>query len=208
MKLLILGASGGTGQQLVLQALEQDHEVTAFVRDPAKMNISHEKLSVIKGDVLDENILMKALEGKDVVISALGCGKSLKSDNLITNAMNTIIPAMNATGIRRIVFESAFGVGDTLKQANFVQKLIFRSLLKNIYGDKEKAEEQLRSSGLDWILVYPVVLTNGPATGEYQVAEKLPMKGMPKVSRADVAHFMLRQLADQSFLKKGAVIMN
>jgi len=208
MKLLILGASGGTGQQLVAQALQQHHEVTAFVRDPAKMNISHEKLTLIKGDVLDKTGLIKALEGKDAVLSALGVGKSLKSNNLMTNAMANIIPAMNATGVKRIIFESAFGVGETLKQADLIQKIIFSTLLKGIYTDKAKADEQLRNSGLDWVLVYPVVLTNGPATGKYQVAEKLTMKGMPKVSRADVAHFMLRQLADQSYLKKGAVIMS
>jgi len=113
MKLLILGASGGTGQELVAQALEQNHDVTAFVRDPAKISMSHEKLTVIKGDVLDKNILIKALEGKDAVLSALGVGKSLKSNNLMTNAMSNIIPAMNATGVKRIIFESAFGVGET-----------------------------------------------------------------------------------------------
>ena len=208
MKLLILGATGPSGLKLVEQSLEQGHEVTAFVRTPAKMKISHARLTVAKGDVLDKDSLLRALEGKDAVLSALGVGKSLRANNLMTNAMSNIIPAMNERGIKRLIFESAFGVGETLQQADLIQKIIFRTLLKGLYSDKAKAEEQLRSSALDWVLVYPVVLTNGPLTGKYQVAEKLPMKGMPKISRADVAHFMLRQLADPSYLKKGAVIMS
>src|SRR2546421_12007672 len=104
MRLLILGATGGTGQQLVTQSLEQDHEVTALVRTPSKLNLSHEKLTVIKGNVLDKEVLMKALKAKDAVLSALGVGKSLKSSNLISNAVSTLIPAMNATEVKRVIF--------------------------------------------------------------------------------------------------------
>lgn len=207
MRLLILGATGGTGQQLVSQSLEQDHEVTTLVRNPTKLNLSHEKLTVIKGNVLDKDVLMKALEANDAVLSALGVGKSLKSSNLISNAVSTLIPAMNATGVKRVIFLSAFGVGETFTQANFIQKFLFRLFLKNIYADKTKGDEQLRNSTLEWTLVYPVILTNGPRTGKYKVGEKLPMKGLPKISRADVADFMLRQLTDNIFLKKGPLIM-
>lgn len=208
MKLLILGATGGTGQQLIAQSLEQHHEVTVLVRNPAKLTPGHEKLTVIKGDVLDAAVLMKALEGKDAVLSALGRGKTLKSYNLISNAVSILVPAMHTTGVKRVIFESAFGVGESFMQANFIQKIIFSTFLKNIYADKTKAEVQLRNSELEWTLVYPVVLTNGPRTGKYKAGEKLPMKGMPKISRADVANFMLQQLTDNIFLKKTAVIMS
>ncbi len=157
--------------------------------------------------MLDLEVLTKALEGKDAGLSALGSGKSLKSSNLISNAINTLIPAMNDTGVKRVIFLSAFGVGESFKQANFIQKFIFLTFLKNIYDDKAKGEELLRKSNLEWKLVYPVLLTNGPHTGTYKVGEQLPMKGMPKISRADVAVFMLRQLTDDTFLKKAAVIM-
>ena len=208
MKLLILGATGGTGQQLIAQSLEQHHEVTVLVRNPAKITLSHEKLTVLKGDVLDAAVLIKALEGKDAVLSALGMGKTLKSFNLITNAMNILIAAMSAAGIKRLIFESAFGVGESFAQANFIQKIIFRTFLKNIFADKAKAEIQLRNSELERTLVYPVVLTSGPFTGKYRVAEKFLMKGMPKISRADVADFMLQQLTDNTYLKKAAIIMH
>ncbi len=207
MRILILGATGATGQRLVAQALEQHPEVTALVRNPSKLKLSHERLVVIEGNVLDKAILMKALEGKDVVLSALGVGKSLKSSNLIAKAVSTLIPAMHATGVKRVIFLSAFGVGETFRQASFIQKIIFRFPLKDIYADKAKGDAQLRNTTLAWTLVYPVLLTNGPRTGKYKVGEQLPMKGLPKISRADVADFMLQQLNHSALLKKELWIM-
>ena len=208
MQLLILGATGPTGQQLVKQALERSHQVTVLVRDPAKLSVSHENLTILTGDVLDEATLTNSLKGKDVVLSALGKGKSLKSSNLMTKAVTNLISCMKSTNVNRIVLLSAFGVGETFVQANFIQRLIFRTFLNSIYSDKTKADAILRHSPFDWTLVYPVVLTNGPGSGNYKVGERLPMKGMPKISRADVADFMVRQLTDNTYLKKTVVLMS
>lgn len=208
MKILILGATGPTGQHLVMQALEHRHDLTVLVRNPAKLSIVHENLSVITGDVLDKTIVSKALAGQDAVISALGKGKSLKSSDLITQAVNVLIPAMNVAHIKRLIFLSGFGAGETLVQASSIQKIIFRTFLKGIYRDKANAEQQLRSSNLDWTLVYPVRLNNKPATGNYKAGEKLTMKGSPDISRADVADFMLRQLSSDTYMKKGVVLMS
>ena len=208
MQLLILGATGPTGQQLVKQALERSHQVTVLVRDPAKLSVSHENLTILTGDVLDEATLTNSLKGKDVVLSALGKGKSLKSSNLMTKAVTNLISCMKSTNVNRLVLLSAFGVGETFVQANFIQRLIFRTFLKSIYSDKTKADSMLQHSPFDWTLVYPVVLTNGPSTGNYKVGATLLMKGMPKISRADVADFMLQQLTDNTYLKKTAVLMS
>ena len=208
MKILILGSTGGTGQQLVTQSLKQNHEVTALARDPSKLNLNHEKLTIIKGSVLDKDVLENTLEGKDAVLSALGVGKSLKSKDLISNAVRILIPAMNKKNVKRLVFLSAFGVGQTFKQADLIQKIIFKVFLRNIYADKSKADDQIRRSALEWALVYPVLMTDTPGTGKYKVGEKLEMKGMPKISRADVAEFMLRQLNDNTFIKKSTIIMS
>ena len=208
MKILILGATGPTGLQLVTQALEKHYEVTALVRNPAKLNINHEKLTIITGDALDKNIILKALAGQDAVLSALGRGKTLRSTGLITKAVSILIPAMEEMNIKRLIFLSAFGAGETFVQTNLLQKIIFSTFLISIFGDKTRAEKMLRSCTLDWILVYPVVLTNTPATGKYQVGEKLVMKGMPKISRADVADFMVRQLTDNTFIKKSPILMS
>ncbi len=94
MKILILGSTGGTGQQLILQSLEHNYEVTALARDPSKLNVRHPMLTVVKGNVLDKNLLAQIVAGKDAVISALGVGRSLKSGDLMTNAVNLLIPAM------------------------------------------------------------------------------------------------------------------
>ena len=208
MKLLILGATGGTGQQLVLQSLEQNYEVTALARDPLKLNIEHPLLTVIKGDVLDKVLLSKIIEGKDAVLSALGTGNSLKSRNLISNTVKLLIPVMLENGVSRLIFLSAFGVGESFSQANLLQKLIFRLPLKNIYDDKAQGEKEITSSQLNWTLVYPVLLTNKPPTGKYKVGENLPMKGFPKISRADVADFMIQQLTDNLYVKRSAILMN
>jgi putative NADH-flavin reductase len=208
MKILILGSTGGTGQQLVLQSLEHNYEVTALARDPSKLNTRHPMLTVIKGNVLDKNLLAQIIAGKDAVISALGVGRSLNSGNLMANAVSLLIPAMLEKKVSRLILLSAFGVGDTFTQASFIQKLVFRLPLRNMYTDKAKADEQIRNSKLDWTLVYPVLLTNKPRTGKYKVGEKLSMNGMPKISRADVADFMVRQLADNSYIKRSPIIMN
>ncbi|MEO6131627.1 MAG: SDR family oxidoreductase [Saprospiraceae bacterium] len=208
MRILILGATGPTGQELVRQALEKSYQVTALVRNPEKLGITHENLIVTTGDLLDETTLTNALRGKEAVLSALGAGKSLKSSNIMTNAVTNLITSLKTSNINRVVMLSAFGVGETFAKSNFIQKLIFRTFLKNIYNDKTKADSMLRHSPFDWTLVYPVVLTNGPRTGNYKVGETLPMKGMPKISRADVADFMLQQLTDATYLKKIAVLMS
>ena len=208
MKILILGSTGGTGQQLVAQSLKQNYEVTALARDPSKLKVNHDRLTVVKGSVLDKNVLANALEGKEAVLSALGVGKSLKSRDLISNAVRIIIPAMNEKNVKRLVFLSAFGVGETFTQANFIQRIIFKVFLKNIYADKSKADDLIRKSTLEWTLVYPVLMTDTPGTGKYKVGEKFEMKGMPKISRADVAEFMLRQLNDNNFIKKPSIIMS
>ena len=208
MKILILGASGLTGRLIVAKALEQGHEVTALVRDPLKLQLVHDRLSIIKGDALDKDIVSKAVSGQDAVLSALGKGKSFKSSNLITNAVSLLVPVMEQSNVKRLIFLSAIGVGETFKQANLLQKFFFSTFLKGIYADKARAEKQIHSSHLNWTLVYPVVLTDGPGTGKYQTGEVLPMKGMPKISRDDVADFMIRQLTDNGWVKKGAVLMS
>jgi putative NADH-flavin reductase len=208
MKILILGATGTTGQQLVKQALEQNHFVTALARNPSKLKITHERLKVIKGDALDNAAVLNALEGNDAVLSALGKGYTLRSGNLMSEAISILIPAMQTKKINRLVFLSAFGVGESFAGASFIQKIIFRTFLRNIYKDKANAEIKIRNSQLAWTIVYPGILTNGPITGKYFIGENVHMKGQPKISRADVADFMLKHLSDNTYLHKFPVIIN
>ena len=207
MNLLILGATGGTGQQLVKQALEQDHTVTALARTPEKLKVKHDRLTVIKGDVLDEDLLSKLVADKEAIVSALGVTRSLKAHGLITKAVGSVVKLMNIHNVRRLILISAFGVGESFAQANPIQKFIFRVPLGSLYKDKTASEEILKKSDLDWTVIYPVLLTNGPHTGQYRVGEKMAMKGMPKISRADVADFALRELSQSRFVRKFPIVM-
>ncbi len=154
MKLLILGATGGTGQQLVAQALEAGHAVTAFVRSPEKIPTGHDRLRLIKGDVVDGGIaLADAMRGQDAVVSALGRGLSFKSEQLIQRSVPHILSAMQSQGIQRLVFTSAIGVGETVHHVPLVPRLMARFPLRNIYADKLVGDDLIRRSPLAWTIV-------------------------------------------------------
>ena len=208
MRLLVLGASGGTGRQVVTQGLQQGHTVTALVRHPPeRLGITHDRLRVITGSVTDDDqALADAVADQEAVISALGAGTSLKSGGLIAASVPRILAAMETHGVRRLLFTSAYGVGDTRVDLPLVPRILIGLLLRDIYADKTAGEVPLRRSRLDWTLVYPVTLTNGPHTGQYRVGEHLALRGVPRVSRADVADFLLSQIEDRRFLKQGVLI--
>jgi putative NADH-flavin reductase len=115
---------------------------------------------------------------------------------------------MRTQVLKRVIFLSAFGVGESFEQASLLQRLAYRTMLRQIFADKAKADAMLRASGLDWTLVYPTLLTNGARTGTYRVGERLAMKGMARISRADVAAFMLAQLSTDEWRRRTAVISN
>ena len=209
MKLLVLGATGPTGLQIVRLALAQGHEVTAFVRDPAKALPADPRLQRVTGSLpADAAALAAALQGRDAVICALGVRNAFKSGGLIESAMRVLVPAMERAGVRRLLLMSANGVGETRRRSPLVPRIMYRLLLGDIFADKEAGEAIVRASSLEWTIAYPTLLTDGPLTGRYRAGETLELRGMPKIARADVADFLLRQLADRAFVRKGAVLSN
>ena len=207
---LVLGATGRTGQQVVAQALQLGHVVTALVRDPTKLStrdLPPDRLRVLPGDMNDASpALAAAMRGQDVVVSTLGVGTSFASGDLIARSMQRIIQQMAASGPRRLIFTSAFGVGESYRDVPLVPRLFIRLLLRDIYRDKLAGEEQLRGSALDWTVVCPTSLIDGPATGQYRVGERLVLRGMPRIARADVAAFLLAQIDDRRFVGKQVLI--
>jgi len=197
MKLLILGATGPTGRELVKQALAAGHEVAALVRGSANIG----GVEVIRGDATDASTVTSAVRGRDAILSALGTGKSFKSRDL----MSRVAPNLIAAG-KRLLFVSAAGVGESFNEMPPFGKLFFRTLLRGIYADKAKADDAIRASTLESTIVRPMMLTNGPRTGSYRVAEHLPLHGMPKISRADVADFMIRELTERQWIRKTVII--
>jgi len=203
MKLIILGSTGSTGRQVVTQALEQGHDVTAFARSPEKLDQKHEKLQVIKGDVLDFASVERAIQGQDVVLCTLGLPPMDKS-NLRANGTKNIIRAMEKTGVKRFICQSSDGVGDSRDTLPFLMKyLIVPFMLRRAFADHEIQENYIKESQLDWIIARPVALTDGEHTGSYQHGYTADNKTVTfKISRADTADFMLKQLADNRYLHR------
>lgn len=208
MRLLILGATGGTGKQIVTQALEAGHDVAALARSGAGPVPEHPRLRVIVGDLQNVTALADAMRGHDAVISAIGRGYSFKSEQLIERTVPVILAAMKAAGVRRLVFTSALGVGPSVRDAPIMARLFFRTLLRGIYADKLIGDQLIRNSDLDWTIVQPSQMTDGPLTRTYRSGPRLAMSGMPRISRADVAHFLLHAAADPAAIGKTLLVSN
>lgn len=204
-KILVLGATGGTGRSLVSQAVAAVMDVTVVVRDPDKAPQGTRRVMV--GDLLrDPGVLHEAIPGQDAVISTLGVGQSFKPGHLIAQCTPSIVAAMRQHGVRRLVFTSAFGIGATRRDTPLLPRLFIATLLRDVYRDKEAGEQAILDSDLDWTIVYPVGLTNGPATGRIRAGERLSLRGLPRIARADVAAFLLGQVTDRSYIRKGVLL--
>ncbi len=208
MKLFVLGGTGGTGKQIVIQALDAGHEVTVLGRPNATPGPEHPRLRVIVGDLENVTALADAMRGHDAVISAIGRGYSFKSEHLIERTVPVILAAMKAAGVRRLLFTSAVGVGPSFADSPIMPRLFFRTLLRGIYADKLIGDQLIRSSDLHWTIVQPSRMTDGPLTRTYRSGERLAMSGMPRISRADVAHFLLQAAGDPTAIGKTLLVSN
>lgn len=207
MKLLIIGATGGTGKQLVQQALEQGHDVTVLVRDSSKLQSRSERLRVLTGNVLDPASVDAAVTGQDAVLSSLGTNKWREPTTLFSESAGILLSAMDRHGVRRLISITGIGVRETLGHGPLLYEYFFYPLFtKRIYADKDRMEEIIGKSGLDWVIVRPGILTNGPATGKCRAVTDLAGVRIGSISRADVAAFMLAQLTIDRYLRQAPVI--
>jgi putative NADH-flavin reductase len=203
MKIIIFGATGPSGQQLVIQGLELGHQVTAFARNPSAIRLQHERLNIVRGDIRDALAVETYIQGQHAVLSALGVRK-LRRNSILSDGTRNILSAMIRLGIRRFICETSLGVGDSKNDLGKMFTWFFIPvLLKNAFADKEIQEEYIRQSGIDWTIVRPAYLDNGPRTGNYLVwTGRKPAEATNRISRADVAHFMLKQLVTDTYVKK------
>jgi uncharacterized protein YbjT (DUF2867 family) len=204
MKILILGATGATGKHLLEKALAAGHEVTALVRDPKKLTVTHPKLRVIEGQVSKEDDVVRAVRGQDAVLSTLGPRDN--KDPICATAAPIVAAAMKAEGVKRIVWLSASGVGDSkpaLVAASFVFGYIIMPLfLKTPYANHARAEEALRATDLEWTVLRPVQLVD-KLTGKPVVATPPDQKPASlKIAREDVAAFMLVELEKNAHVRE------
>jgi putative NADH-flavin reductase len=200
MKIVVFGANGGVGQQLLAMALAQGHRVTAALRDPERLRYGHDRLQVCTADVHDAVAVRDALRGQDVALCALG-GPRVGS-TLYARAASSIVSGMRMQRVRRIVFLSNFGVLGERGQGWLSVGLVAMAkvALRDTLSDHAQALQILRESGLEWSAVRPMVLTDGAWTGQYRVS----MDGLPpggkSISRADVADLMLRCALTDDYL--------
>ena len=204
MRLLVFGSTGGTGRELVRQALEHGHEVTAFARRPKVLRITHERLRLVQGDALDAASVERAAKGQEAVLSALGPRLIGNPTTLLSQSARVIITAMQKHGVRRLVVESSLGVGASEgHMGRFFSWIVVPLLLRHIYADKELQERVIARSALDWTIVRPAILTNRPRTGRYRVwRDVAPTPRLACISRADVADCMLSVLVNRKTYKR------
>lgn len=211
MTIAVFGASGKTGIQVVQQALEQDHKVTAFVRDPKKMTVQHDKLHLVQGDVTNPDAVDKAVAGAHTVIVALG-SKPDGTDIVMAEGTTNIINAMKKHKVTRLVVMSSYPMSGSPEGIAFLKSMGMDdrqiAAVKPVLDDKTKQEQVVAESGLSWTIVQPLMLTDGPKTGTYREGENLQVKPGDTISRADVADFMLKVATDPESEKKTIAIAN
>lgn len=210
MKLLIIGATGLTGQQLVKQALQAGHELTILVRDPNKVKITDPNLRVVLGNVLNYDTVLDAVIGQDAVLSALGHKRFFIPSSILSKGTKNIIKAMEMQQVKRFICITTLGISDSRFRLGLYYTLFVIPVIVFFYfRDKALQEKIIRNSNLDWTIVRPGQLTNGKWTGKYKHGEKLGSYILTKmISRANVAHFMLEQLTDVTHIGKATGITN
>ncbi len=208
LRLLIIGATGGTGRQLVTQALAKGYEVTALVRDPAKWDQQDPQLTITVGDVLAPETLAAAMQGQDAVLCALGHKRLFMPTRILSAGTQNIVSAMEAHGVRRLVCETALGLGDSSGLLGlYYTFLVIPLILPFYFWDKVRQEQVVAASALAWVIVRPGALTNGAQEGGYRVGRGVGnFVSTVSISRADVADFMLNQLESDEHLGEAVSI--
>ncbi|GHB55238.1 NADH-flavin reductase [Streptomyces viridiviolaceus] len=205
MKLTVFGATGGVGQEVVRQALGAGHQVTAVVRDPARLPVTGEGLEVFRADLTDPAAVRPAVAGRDAVLSGLGA-RSRKDAGVATRLTRTVLDAMEAEGVRRLVVVSAAPVGPAPQGAGLLDRgvlALISTVFKDVYADLRLMEAELAGSATDWTVVRPPRLQDKPVTGRYRtVVGGFPTKGR-YLGRADAAHAMLALAQDAEAVKQG-----
>jgi putative NADH-flavin reductase len=206
MKILVIGASGKTGRAIVEQAVAAGHEVTAFVHNADKYDIAN--VRIIEGDATDSTAMEVAVLGQDAVLDTIGGKTPYKETTLETSVASTIIKAMQRNGVRRLVVTSMFGEGDGKANAPIYMHLLAATFLRGASKDKAAMESAVKLSGLDWIILRPGNLTNDPGTGNVRVFDAVTGGKAHKITRADLASFIIAQLTSNKHLHQAVTIAN
>ena len=209
MRVLIIGASKGTGLETTRQALDAGHYVRALARSATAITVSNPSLDKMRGDALKTEDVEAALVGVDVVIQTLGVGLGdlFRPVHLFSDATRVLIAAMRSQVVKRLICVTGFGAGDSRASISCLQRLPFQIVFGRAYDDKSLQEQLIKESELDWTIARPGVLTNGPRTGRYRILSEASQWRNGIISRADVAEFLVRQIGDQTYIRKTPVLI-
>ena len=211
MKIAIFGASGATGKLLTDRCLAASHQVTALVRTPQNFP-QRDRVHVIQGSAFDPSAVRQTIEGADAVLSALGAHSPLRNENVLDRAVPLIVEAMQQTAVRRIIVLGSAGALPTAldKQPAYrrwiVENIINKTLLKWPVAEQVSQYAALSHSNIEWTMVMPPMLTNGPARGACRIDGEALLRNGSRISRADVANFMMQQLDNPQWIRKGVYL--
>lgn len=202
-RILIVGATGGTGRRLVEQALERGFWVTALVRNPSKLRLEHQRLTIVQGDVLDAASIHAAMRGQEAVLSALGHRRYFYPTRIQSDGTKNVLRAMETHGVRRFVCMSSLGIGDSVGRLGLLYTFfVIPVILPFYFWDKTRQEKAIAASGVDWTIVRPGALTNGARRGRARPGARVGSYiWTVSVPRADVAEFMIDQLTSSAYLR-------
>jgi len=203
MKLLVIGATRGIGARLAERACGEGHAVTVLARNPETYRPGADNIKVIKGDIRDERSVRSAVAGQDAVCITIGIGPALRPVTVFSEGTGIVIDAMERYSVPRLICVTGIGAGDSKGHGGFLyDKIVFPIFLKTIYEDKNLQESIVRDSRLQWEIVRPGFLTNGPETGRYRVITDLSGVTCGSISRTDAAHFILGELLTMKYARQ------
>lgn len=207
MKVLVIGGTRGIGREVVAAAHAAGHELTLLARNAERISLSVTGVRVVVGDAGDADDMDRAVAGQDAVVWTVGVGPTRRPVHLFSRSTQFLLAAMAKHGVRRLICVTGIGAGDSRGHGGFFYDRILQPLfMGTVYEDKDRQEALLRASDVDWTIVRPGALTNGPATGLVRALTNLEGVTAGKVSRADVAGFIVEHLATGDF-RKTAVLL-
>jgi len=207
VNLSIIGATRGIGFELLRQAAAAEHEITVLARHPENLPFQDPKVRVLAGEIQDPLAVSVAVENQEAVCTCIGISPTRKPVSVFSDGMRHVLSAMKEHGVRLLIAVTGIGAGDSGGHGGFMYDRIFNPLLlRTIYEDKDREEQLIMNSDTDWIIVRPGFLTNGPLTAKYRAITNLEGVTAGKISRADVAHFILAQLANPTFIRQAPLL--
>lgn len=210
MKVVVFGATGRSGRRVVERALNQGHEVTGIARTPSKMEMTHKRLTLVQGNILDYDSFANVLQGQDAVVSTVGKGERFGSVELYSEGIKNVISAMEEYGLSRLVAITSGGTypGWDRKNSIFYELCIKRILLRGEYADMRRMENLIMETDLDWTIVRPSGLSDEEGTGEYRTKVGYSILESNTTTRDDLAEFIVDELESNQFVREGVAVVN